>query len=56
MYISKKKKKIMISIFIINFIYVKINYNDIIYIILCLLKIYFVFSIIIIYCFENGFM
>lgn len=54
MYISKKKKKIMISIFITNFIHVKTNHNDIIYIILCPSKIYPALSIIITYCFENG--
>lgn len=54
MYISKKKKKIMISIFISNFIHVKTNHNDIIYIILCPSKIYPALSIIITYCFENG--
>lgn len=54
MYISKKKKKIMISIFTSNFIHVKTNHNDIIYIILCPSKIYPALSIIITYCSENG--
>lgn len=62
MYISKKKKKIMISIFTSNFIHVKTNHNDImyiymyiyIYVILCPSKIYPALSIIITYCSENG--